>query len=68
MKTKPFYLSKTNIINVLVVISTILAFVMGSEFPIPLDANILKWVILVQGVINIVLRFVTTGPIGKPFK
>lgn len=64
VEVKPFWQSKTIWINALTILGAFLLFLMGSseagQLPFPLD---LRWVVFIQGVINLALRFLTTAPV-----
>lgn len=61
MQTKPFWQSKTMWVNGLTIAAMILAFVVDTQtaggLPLDIDA---RWLVLTLGVVNIVLRSVTS--------
>ena len=63
---KPFWQSKTMWINGLTVLAMILAFVVDTQMagglPFELDS---AWLVLILGIVNILLRFVTNQPISR---
>lgn len=63
---KPFWQSKTMWINGLTVVAMILAFVVDTQMagglPFELDS---AWLVLILGIVNILLRFVTNQPISR---
>lgn len=58
---KPWYYSKTMWVNILTVVAALLAYLAGPDFPVPLTDEVLKGAVAVLGVINVVLRLVTSG-------
>ena len=63
MDPKPFWQSKTLWANVITVVATILAL---PEVTGLLSPDGLKVVLVVQGALNVVLRFLTVGAVTNP--
>lgn len=64
MRKKPWYKSKTLWVNIVVGATAILAYMAGDQFPIPLNEQVLGWIVFGQAVLNAALRLVTFKPIG----
>lgn len=64
VKTKPWYMSKTIWWNVGTIVLAILGFLMVTQasggLPFDIDG---RWLVLISGIINIILRFVSPGPV-----
>lgn len=60
---KPVWLSKVAWVNFLFGLSAGLALLVGPDFPVPLDEGVLKVIVIGQAVVNLLLRFVTNGPV-----
>lgn len=64
MDTKPWWRSKTILYNIGTIILAILGFLMVTEaaggLPFHLDA---RWLVLISGIVNILLRFVSSVPV-----
>lgn len=65
-ETKPFWESRTLWVNGLTVIAMILAFLIDAQsangLPFDLDA---RWIALALGIVNIILRSVTSQPVSR---
>ena len=59
-KTKVWYKSKTLWLNILVALVAILGFVLGPDFPVELNVEILKWITFALAVLNGLLRLFST--------
>lgn len=60
---KFFLISKTIWINILVLIVALVGFVGGPDFPVQLSPEILEWLLFIQAMANLVLRFITDQPL-----
>ena len=61
---KPFYLSKTVVVNVLLAVVAFLSLMVGPDFPIPIPGELVQYIVLAIALVNVVLRFLT----GQPLK
>jgi hypothetical protein len=66
--TKPWWQSRTLIVNMVVIGLTVLLAVLG-QFgiaPLPkLTPELQAWVIVIVSLINMIMRWITTQPLGK---
>lgn len=60
-----WYTSKVIIFNFLIAFFAILSLI-WPDFPIPLNAQSLKVGVAVVGVVNVILRFMTSKPVTLP--
>lgn len=64
--SKPFYTSKTIIVNALTVAAMVLAFLIETQtvngLPFSLDA---RWLVVILGIVNIILRSATSQPVSR---
>lgn len=60
---KFFLASKTIWVNALVLVVALVGFVAGPDFPLSLSAEALQWLLFIQAMANLVLRFITNEPL-----
>lgn len=64
MNRKPFYQSKTLIVNFLVIVAALLAYVMQPDFPLKLDQSSVELAGAILGGVNILLRLTTSSGVS----
>lgn len=64
MNSKPFYQSKTLIVNFLIIVAALLAYVMQPDFPLQLDQPSVELAGAILAGVNILLRLATSSGVS----